>query len=111
MNEQNYRTAKTVLVSIAIVLTSVFAFTYLDRQNTRDSEFFCDGTPVIVKDGDTLYWIARTNCEGNTMEVVDRLVNLYGTSLTIGDTIYLPTHNACELRITDDGNVSEECAQ
>jgi hypothetical protein len=50
------------------------------------------------------------NCEGNTMEVVDRLVALYGTTLTIGDTIYLPTHNACELRMTDGGSVMEECA-
>jgi hypothetical protein len=110
MNENTYRTAKTVLITIAITLASVFAFGYLDRQNTKDSEFFCDGTPVTIKEGDTLYWIARTNCEGNTMEVVDRLVKLYGTNLTIGDKIFLPTHNACELRITDGGDVFEECA-
>ena len=110
MNEQTYRTAKTVLITIAIVLASVFAFGYLSKQNREDSQFFCDGTPVTIKNGDTLYWIARTNCEGNTMEVVDRLVKLYGTTLTIGDTIYLPTHNACELRITDGGQVMEECA-
>ena len=110
MNENTYRTAKTVLITIAITLASVFAFGYLDRQNTKDSEFFCDGTPVTIKEGDTLYWIARTNCEGNTMEVVDILVGLYGTNLAIGDKIFLPTHNACELRITDGGDVFEECA-
>jgi hypothetical protein len=110
MNENTYRTAKTVLITISITLASVFAFGYLDRQNAKDSEFFCDGTPVKIESGDTLYWIARTKCEGNTMEVVDRLVELYGTTLTIGDTIYLPTHNACELRITDGGEVMEECA-
>ena len=110
MNENTYRTAKTVLITIAITLASVFAFGYLDRQNAKDSEFFCDGTPVKIESGDTLYWIARTKCEGNTMEVVDRLVELYGTTLTVGDTIYLPTHNACELRITDGGEVMEECA-
>ena len=110
MNEDTYRTAKTVLITIAITLASVFAFGYLDRQNTKDSEFFCDGTPVTVKEGDTLYWIARTNCEGNTMEVVDILVGLYGTTLNVGDKVYLPTHNACELRLTDGGQVLEECA-
>jgi hypothetical protein len=110
MNENTYRTAKTVLITIAITLASVFAFGYLSKQNREDSQFFCDGTPVTVKNGDTLYWIARTNCEGNTMEVVDRLVKLYGTNLAIGDTIYLPTHNTCELRITDGGDVFEECA-
>ena len=110
MNEQTYRTAKTVLITIAITLASVFAFGYLSKQNREDSQFFCDGTPVTIKNGDTLYWIARTNCEGNTMEVVDRLVKLYGTDLAVGDTIYLPTHNTCELRITDGGEVLEECA-
>jgi hypothetical protein len=110
MNEQTYRTAKTVLITVALVLASVFAFGYLSKQNREDSQFFCDGTPVTVKNGDTLYWIARTNCEGNTMEVVDRLVKLYGTNLAIGDTIYLPTHSTCELRITDGGEVMEECA-
>ena len=102
--------AKTLLISIAITLASVFAFGYLGIQQARDSEFFCDGTPLTVKEGDTLYWIARTQCEGNTMEVVDRLVALYGTTLTIGDTIYLPTNNACELRKTDGGQVIDECA-
>jgi hypothetical protein len=110
MNEQAYRTAKTILITIAITLASVFAFGYLDKQNKDNSEFFCNGASVTVKDGDTLYWIARTNCEGNTMEVVDRLVKLYGTDLAVGDTIYLPTHNTCELRITDGGEVLEECA-
>lgn len=110
MNENTYRTAKTILIAIAITLASVFAFGHLERQQARDSEFFCDGTPLTVKEGDTLYWVARMNCEGNTMEVVDRLVALYGTTLTIGDTIYLPTHNSCELRMTDGGGVMEECA-
>lgn len=110
MSEQAYRTAKTILITIAITLASVFAFGYLDKQNKDNSEFFCNGASVTVRDGDTLYWIARTNCEGNTMEVVDRLVKLYGTNLAIGDTIYLPTHNTCELRITDGGDVFEECA-
>ena len=109
MNEHTYRTAKTVLITATLTIASVLAFGYLDRQNTRDSEFFCDGTPVIVKNGDTLYWIARTKCEGNTMEVVDRLVKLYGTDLNDGDTIYLPTHNTCELRKTDGGQVMEDC--
>ena len=54
MNEQTYRTAKTVLITIAITLASVLAFGYLDRLYTKDSQFFCDGTPVTIKNGDTL---------------------------------------------------------
>jgi hypothetical protein len=109
MSEQSYRTAKTVLITIAMVLASVFAFGYVSKQNKQDSEFFCTGAPVTVQDGDTLYWIARMNCDGNFMEAVNKLVEIYGTSLTIGDTVYLPTHNSCELRFTDGGEMIEDC--
>ena len=43
------------------------------------------------------------------MNVVDELVRVYGTDLTVGDTIFLPTHPNCELRMTDGGQVMEEC--
>jgi hypothetical protein len=66
----------------------------MKEQNRQDNEFFCNGAPITIKDGDTLYWIARTNCEGNTMNVVDELVRVYGTDLTVGNTIYLLTQTA-----------------
>jgi hypothetical protein len=109
MNENSYRTAKTVLITATISIASVFAFSFLSEQNRQDNEFFCNGAPHTIKDGDTLYWIARTNCDGNTMNVVDQLVRVYGTDLTVGDTIYLPTHQNCELRLTDGGQVMEDC--
>jgi hypothetical protein len=109
MNENSYRTAKTVLITATVTIASVFAFSFLKEQNRQDNEFFCNGASVNIKEGDTLYWIARTNCEGNTMNVVDELVRVYGTELTVGDTIFLPTHPNCELRMTDGGQVMEEC--
>ena len=109
MSENTYRTAKTILITIALTIASVFAFSYLSKQQVENSEFFCTGAPVVVQEGDTLYWIARMNCDGNFMEAVNRLVELYGTTLTIGDTIYLPTHNSCELRLTDGGEMIEDC--
>lgn len=110
MNENTYRKAKTIMLTVVITLASVFAFFFLRNQHETDTQFFCTGAPIQITEGDTLYWIARMNCDGHFMEVVDRLVKLYGTSLTIGDTIYLPTHNSCELRLTDGGQVLEECA-
>lgn len=109
MTENNYRTAKTILITVVITVASVFAFSFLRNQHETDTQFFCTGAPIQITEGDTLYWIARMNCDGNFMEAVDKLVKLYGTSLTIGDTIYLPTHNSCELRLTDGGQVIERC--
>ncbi len=110
MNENTYRVAKTVLTTVVITLASVFIYSFLQNQAEKDAEFFCNGAPITIKEGDTLYWIAREHCEGNTRNVVDKLVNIYGTDLTIGDTIYLPVHPNCELRLTDGGQVMEDCA-
>jgi hypothetical protein len=109
VSENTYRTAKTVLITIALTIVALFGFSYLGKQRVESSEFFCTGAPVVIQEGDTLYWIARMNCDGNFMEAVNRLVEIYGTTLTIGDTIYLPTHNSCELRITDGGEMIEYC--
>lgn len=109
MNENTYRAVKSTLIATALGLTAVLGFSFLSKQNAKDNEFFCNGAPISIKEGDTLYWIARTNCDGNTMNVVDQLVRVYGTDLTIGDTIYLPTHPNCELRLTDGGQVMEDC--
>jgi hypothetical protein len=43
------------------------------------------------------------------MNALDEVVSFYGTTLTVGDTIYLPTHNNCNLRMTDGGDVFEDC--
>jgi hypothetical protein len=109
MNEATYRTVKAVLITVLVIFVSLVSFTYIQNQSERGAEFFCTGAPVVIQEGDTLYWIARMNCDGNFMEAVDRLVKTYGTTLTIGDTIYLPTHNSCELRITDGGQMIEDC--
>lgn len=109
MNENSYRAFKAGLATVAVTVGSFLSFSYLDRQHTRDNEFFCSGTPLTIKEGDTLYWITRTHCDGNTMNALDKVVAFYGTTLTIGDTIYLPTYNRCELRRTDGGQIMEEC--
>jgi hypothetical protein len=110
MNIDTYRTVKAVLITIAITLSSLFAFSFLREQNRIDNEFFCDGAPIVVENGDTLFWIARENCIGNFMNVVDKLVNAYGASLNVGDTVYLPVHNKCDIRITDGGQVVDDCS-
>jgi len=110
MNTDTYRTVKVVLITIAITLASLFSFSFLREQNRIDNEFFCDGAPITVGEGDTLFWIAKENCVGNFMNVVDKLVNTYGASLNVGDIIYLPVHNKCEMRVTDGGQVLDDCS-
>lgn len=109
MNENSYRTFKTVIATLALAVATSLAFSFLNTQHQRDNEFFCNGAPITIQEGDTLYWLTRTHCDGNTMNALDAVVDFYGTTLTVGDTLYLPTHNNCELRMTDGGDIFEEC--
>jgi hypothetical protein len=113
MNENSYRTVKAVLATITLALLFIFTFTSVDSflrdQRLRDNQYFCNGAPITVKDGDTLFWITRKNCDGNFMNALDEVVSFYGSDLQVGDVIYLPTHFPCELRFTDGGQVMEDC--
>ena len=42
-------------------------------------------------------------------EAVDRMVETYGTSIQIGQRIFLPRNQDCHLNYLEDGNVTEEC--
>lgn len=113
MTENTYRMVKAFLATLTLSLLFVFTFTsvndFLHEQHIKDNQYFCNGAPITVKDGDTLYWIARTNCDGNYMNALDELVNFYGATIQVGDKIYLPTHFPCVLRKTDGGQVMEDC--
>ena len=59
----------------------------------RADHFECDGTTeVIVEQGDTLWGIARTHCDGNQQAAVYALRELNGgdPSLQIGQKVRLP---------------------
>jgi hypothetical protein len=109
MNENSYRTFKAGIATFALAVGTSLAFSFLNTQQKQDNEFFCNGAPISIKEGDTLYWITRTHCDGNTMNALDAVVSFYGTTLTVGDTLFLPTHNNCQLRFTDGGDVFEDC--
>jgi hypothetical protein len=109
MNENAYRVVKGAVMCFAVTIVGLFCLRVLNEQSRQANEFFCNGSPVQVKDGDTLYWIAREQCDGNIMNVVDKLVAVYGTNLNVGDTIYLPTHPKCKFRLTDGGQPVDGC--
>ena len=117
MSNETYRQVKTLLLVAWLAMGSVVVSKYLstitdyiEEQRLTDSQFHCRGQAIQILEGDTLWWIAHENCEGNIMNVVNKLLKAYGDDLIVGKTIYLPTHQSCELRLTDGGQVMEECA-
>jgi hypothetical protein len=123
MNSNTYRQVKTLLFVVALAIGGLFISKlqdtinnqdtinkYISEQQATDSVFHCRGQAIQILEGDTLWWIAHENCEGNITNVIDKLLKVYGDDLIVGKTIYLPVHSNCELRLTDGGQVMEECA-
>jgi len=123
MNSNTYRQVKTLLFIVALVIGGLFVSKlqdtisnqdtinkYISEQQATDNLFHCRGQAIQILEGDTLWWIAHENCEGNITNVIDKLLKVYGDDLIVGKTIYLPVHSNCELRLTDGGQVMEECA-
>lgn len=73
------------------------------------NNFNCELSPHTVVHGDTLWAIAENKCEGDIRRVTDILVTVYGADIRIGNNIYLPENENCELTLTDGGEVTEEC--
>lgn len=122
MNNNTYRQVKTLLFIAILVMGGIFASKYLnainnltavtdyiDEQRATDDLFHCRGQAIQIMEGDTLWWIAHENCEGNITNVINKLIKVYGDDLIVGKTIYLPVHSDCELHLTDGGQVMEEC--
>ena len=79
-------------VAIACSL-SVLAIVLLVAWKKLDTElqaYQCNPGAVIVREGDTLFHIARQHCWGNVGNAVDDLVENYGARIAPGQQIYLP---------------------
>ena len=95
----------TLLLATAIIgVTAAFVI-----GEETSNNFNCELAPHTVQQGDTLWGIAESKCEGDIQRVTDALVKVYGVNIQIGQNIYLPEHENCELRLTDGGQVMEEC--
>jgi hypothetical protein len=104
----NKQTKNLLLVILLPIIAWAIVWEAKDF-NKRMTQFSCAAETVIVEHYDTILAIVRRNCEGNMSEAVDRTVETYGTTLQIGQQIFLPRNQDCRLTYLEDGNVTEEC--
>lgn len=78
---------KKVIVSTIAVIAVILGLSYIaDKQDS----FSCNGNVVIVSPGETLWEIAKQNCDGNMESARNHLVSKYGSVIHVGDVIELP---------------------
>ncbi len=106
--DDRHRTPLSPLIVMAVG-GLIFVFGYIvGHGNAKDAEFHCTEALITVSNGDTIYDLARANCTGNFISVVDETVRVYGSDIDIGDKLYLPKNNNCKVRMSDDG-VYQDC--
>jgi hypothetical protein len=109
MNDRNYKSRRSALI-VTTIGVSIFTFGYIvGNGDAKSSEFHCPEAPITVNNGDTVYDLARANCTGNFISVVDEVVRVYGSDLDVGQKLYLPKNSDCKLRMTNGGEVFEDC--
>jgi hypothetical protein len=79
MTENTYRVVKTAFFSVFTTASLFFAWQFLQQGYEVINSYSCDTRSVIVKEGDTLWAIAREHCHGNIGNAVDDLYERYGT--------------------------------
>jgi len=107
-NELYNKIRAVVTVTLSTFIIGFLVWVWNDF-NHRMVEFTCDSREVIVHEYDTIWSIVNTNCSGNVSVVVDRMVEKYGTNIQIGQRIFLFANEDCDLRITDGGEVFQDC--
>lgn len=79
-------------VAFIVLLATVFGlFALLAKLTESDTSYTCTTIGVRVERGDTLYDIAYRYCSGDVQSAIDELVDTYGTDITEGQWIALPT--------------------
>ena len=108
-NKGEMMKTRNLLTAILIVIAVVIAVMFYRQNEKALNAYICDSSEVIVNEGVTLYDIVQGQCDGNLREALDDAVDTYGTNLSVGQRIFLPQNNDCQLRMTDGGEVWEDC--
>lgn len=106
MNVHRYRTRSIRAVAWLGAIVAVVAMIALT--SNRHADFTCNPEPYLVQYGDTLWAIAESKCKGNIQHATDNLVSVYGTSIQLGQSIWLPESDEC-LLVQRGGEVYDEC--
>jgi hypothetical protein len=109
MNTTQLERREWLVTALIVAFFTALILIIWNDFHDRMTQYTCDPTPIIVQEGDTIYALVRANCIGALEVAVDDNVMTYGTNLQIGQQIFLQSHEDCAMRVTDGGEVYEDC--
>ena len=109
MNTTQLERREWLVTALIVVFFTALILSIWSGFYDRMTQYACDPAPHIVQEGDTIYDLVMANCTGALEVAVDDNVETYGTNLQIGQQVLLQSHHDCAMRITDGGEVYEDC--
>ncbi len=88
--------ATVFLIVVGLFLAGVILMSVLDRLTNMDA-YTCQDIAITAEPGDDYWGYAEKYCEGSIGHVSDDLVVAYGMPLQVGNVVYLPKSNKCEI--------------
>jgi hypothetical protein len=109
MNTTRYERREWLVTALIVVFFTTLILLIWNDFYDRMTKYSCDPTGFVVTEGTTIYQLGMAHCTGAREVAIDDAVKQYGTNLQIGQVIYLPISNDCSLRVTDGGEVFQDC--
>lgn len=98
---------KKIIVVFAVCFLSAALGMQIER--SMNADYTCNTEPITVVEGDTLWDLVNTHCEGARLDAVDDAVDKYGSDLSLWDIVYLPANNNCTVNTDAIGDASQDC--
>lgn len=77
-------------ILLAIGLSAGAVIVHEMYEDLTSPSYECEDITVVVKEGDTIWSIGESHCEGDLLDVRYQLTRTYGTDIWPGQRIELP---------------------
>lgn len=88
--------ARVFLIVLGLFLTCIILMSVVDGLGNIDA-YTCQDIAITAEPGDDYWGYAEKYCEGSIGHVADDLVQVYGLPLQVGNIVYLPKSDKCEI--------------
>ena len=93
---------RVFLIVLGSIMISWFVAEVVINRFRELDTYSCQNISINVAPGDDYWGYAEKYCEGNITHITDDLIEVYGMPLQVGNVVYLPKSNKCEIFLKVD---------